>query len=174
MIALNTDRRATQLVQNVDSLYASIKHHYNIKHAQPVCTTEHGFSFGVYPIKEHSIKFSPYNGGTASLYIYEVKQKLFTKIFNRKIRDVTDEEKQIRKDKGNEAANNYGSTFQAEINKFFNTDAVTFKVESHGIGKITATVNIEILDNDVIDAISTLLKNTTLTPRAQHNRTYEL
>jgi hypothetical protein len=174
MIALNTDKRATQLVQNVDNLYTSIKHHYTVKHAEPVNSSEHGFSFGIHPIKEHSIKFSPYNGGKASLHLYEVKQDLIVKIFGKKINAIIEEEKLIRKEKGNDEANKYHLKLKKKADKFFDTDAVVFKVESYGLGKITADVNIETLDNDVLEAISTLLKHTTLTPKSQHNQSYDL
>jgi hypothetical protein len=173
MIELSTDRRTKQLIGNVNSLYESIKHYYMIKHEQSFSGTQHGFMFGAYPIKEHYIDFTPQNNGVANLYISEVDTDLVKKITGKTSSEICQEEKVIRKEEGNHKANSYGVTFQEKLNDFFGTKAVSLKVDINS-RNITMRINLELLDDAVLDAVSLILKNTKLLPRAKSTRIFEL
>jgi hypothetical protein len=171
MIELSTDRKSKQLIGNVNSLYESIKHYYMVKHEESFSGTQHGFSFGTHPIKEHHIDFTPQNNGVAQLYISEVKSSLVEAIIGKTSREICKEEVAVRQQDGNALANAYGETFQYKLNDFFGTDAVSLKINNN---KVTMTININTLDDAVLDAVSLVLKNTALLPKANSTRIYEL
>ena len=169
MITLTTDRRATQLVQNVDDLFSAIKKYYSVRYSDPA---GHCLCFGHHPIKEHAISYSPYFGGEASLSLSGIDDKLIVSIFGYRAAQLFNQERLIRKAEGNEAANEFGLSLQPKCSAFFGTDAVAFKINHDA--SISAKVNIEMLDHTVLDSINTLLQHTSLTPRAQDSVSYDL
>ena len=169
MITLTTDRRATQLVQNVDDLFSAIKKYYSVRYSDPA---GHCLCFGHYPIKEHGIRYSPYFGGEASLSLSRIDDKLIVSVFGYRAHQLYNQAELIRKAEGNEVANQFELSLQPKSSAFFGTDAVAFKIDVDE--SISAKVNIETLDHAVLDSINTLLQHTSLIPRAQDSISYDL
>lgn len=172
MTVLTTDRRATQCVENVSNLLASIKKYYQINHQE-----SHGdcdYAFGKNSICEHHINYSPYRGGHANLFLTKIDSDFVKKITCQTVSQIINQEKTIRNLDGNGTANALPLTYDEVMFDFFKTRAVKLEIDSYGLGKINFRINIELLSHEVLDAISEILKHTELLPKAQSTRTYEL
>jgi hypothetical protein len=174
MPTLATDRKATQSIENVDSLLASIKKYYQIKHQKSHDASVHGFSFGQNPVCEHSISYSPFRGGHSYLTLNRINSDFVKKITGKTVSEIIKAEKLLRSEKGNGEANAYGITFDQSMEEFFHTHCIKLEIDSHSVGSVNFRFNIEMLTHDMLDAISETLKHTALLPNAQSTRTYEL
>ena len=172
MVVLTTDRKAVQCVENVDSLFHSIKKYYQIKY-QKSLNAEYGFSFGDLPVCEHMIVFSPFSGGIATLRLTGIGAGLIEKITGKTNSQIVKERKEIRVTEGNNAAFNFPKTFNESLVLFFHTESITLEIDEYG-NKINMSFDIEILTVAILDAISEVLKHVQLVPKSQSTREYEL
>jgi hypothetical protein len=174
MPTLATDRKATQSIENVDSLLASIKKYYQIKHQKSHDASVHGFSFGQNPVCEHSISYSPFRGGHTNLFLTRIDSDFVKKITGQTVKQIINQEKTIRDLDGNGTANALPRTYDEVMFDFFKTHAIKLEIDSNSVGSVNFRFNIEMLTHDILDAISETLKHTALLPNAQSTRTYEL
>lgn len=165
MFAFNTDRKSQQYVENVDSLFASISHYYQLPYKESVEAGEYRLSFGSYPICEHNVCFSPFRGGRAELSLRIENDKFFKEVTGHTIDQLSKliNSKEIKKEEVN-----------GFFKVFFDSEKVQVKIDDYGLPKATVIVSIEMIDNNTLDMISHLLKQTGLIPKSQSTRKYEL
>ncbi len=173
-ITLQTEPKMTQLVSNVENLYASIKSHYNIIHSERSQGDGLTIQFGAHPVKEHCIKFSSYHGGKAELRITNVHPDFIKRVTGLRPTQIGDNETQLRKAQGNYVANAYAKTFQDKIDTFFGNDAVRMDIDTYMGTKCALIIDISELTSTVVNAVSDVLKHSRLTPLGETSRQYSL
>jgi len=173
-ITLNTDSKMKQLANNVESLYASIKSNYSIIHSERSQGNGLLIQFGAHPIKEHCIKFSSFHDGKAQLRLSNLKPDFIESITGLRPAQLGHNEINLRKEKGNDIANAYASTFQDKINAYFGNEAVKMSIDTYMGTKCSLIIDISSLNDSVINAVSEALQYSSLTPRADQERIYEL
>lgn len=173
-IALQTDSKMTQLANNVEELYASIKSHYTIVHSERSQGNGLLIQFGIHPIKEHCIKFSSYNGGKAQLRLSNLKPDFIESVTGLRPAQLGHNEAKIRKEQGNDVANAYANTFQDRINAYFGNESVKMDIDTYMGAKCSLIIDISSLNENIIKTVSEVLQYSSLTPRADQERIYDL
>ena len=173
-ITLQTNSKMAQLVSNVENLYASIKSNYSIIHSERSQGDGLTIQFGAHPIKEHCIKFSSYYGGKAELRLSNLKPDFIESVTGLRPAQLGHNETKIRKEKGNDTANAYACTFQDKINAYFGNEAVRMSIDTYMGAKCSLTIDISSLNDNIIETVSEVLQHSSLTPRADQERIYDL
>lgn len=172
-IALQTDRKATQLVQNVEDLFSAIEHYYHVPHKQRNSSSGLRISFGRNPVKENCIEFSPYSL-KSKLRIDELNSDFVLRVVGDTPMQLGKEIDAIRKADGNDAAEDFQRTLKDKFDAFLGVNCASLSLNTYHSGKISLTMDISNLTNDVLDAVSEVLKHSGLTPKAQSTRQHEL
>lgn len=173
-INLQTDIVATQLVQNVEDLFASIVEHYQVPHIKKDVDQSVYIGFGAYPIKENSVKYSPYNGQTATLRVGKVNDALLMKVFGLTARQLGEQSDNLRKAQGNDVANALPQTFKEKLDAYFGVPAVSMNINTYSGASVSFDVDIRMLSIDVIRAISEILIHSGMVPKVNKVRSFAL
>ena len=174
-ITLQTDRKITQLVQNVEDVFASIENYYHVPHKERNSSAGLRINFGRNPIKENGIEYSPYGSSpNSSLRIGEVSDNLVERVTGKSSMVIGREIEGIRGSSGNEAAKAYERELEAKFQSFFWLSEIALDVNTYHSTKVSLAIDISTLNNDILDAVSEVLKHSGMTPKAQSTRQYEL
>lgn len=172
-IALQTRREDTQLVENVESLFAAITQYYMVPFSQ---RSEHSgltIQFGRHRIMENILSFNPFKP-EATLFIREIDDQLVKTLTGKTAVALGQEEVALREKEGNRAANAFPSTFQSRIDDFFGHTGVMMKINTYQSTKVSLTININTLDNATLNTVSTVLQHCGMAPKAPSTRAYTL
>lgn len=173
-IVLQTELKATQFVQNLEEIYASLMTHYQVPHVERRVDSSVTIMFGAYPIKNNSLTYSPHNGQSVTLQIGEVKDTLLKQLFGMTAREMGAKSDAIRKEQGNDVANAYPQSFQAALDNHFGVGVVTLDINTYGLAKVSMKVSLKTLSMDVISAVSQVLMHSELVPKAEGRKIYAI
>lgn len=169
-ISLQMNADMTAVTQNVVDLMDSIGAHYLVNHKSDSQGGGFGFNFGHYPICEHSIR-TGYKEPNAKLRLHVNDNQFITSILGMSPQNIIGEVNRIRKDSGNELANNHHKTFNSILDARFGKGIVT---TCPNLDRFSFIINITSLTTEVISAVSEILQHTDMDIRVNPLRLHNL